>query len=125
MSTAEAPAGSTEFVDFWNEYPAKVLPRIVSFGDERKTALRGLLKRAKGSHELVERAAAAFASWDFAIEKHLNVDTFLRAKNRDKHLEWAENGPPSDNGSAATDAAFLEYADRRFKPNAGNLDPRG
>jgi len=111
------------FSDFWNEHATKTLPSITRLGSSRLRGVKALLHAAGGNRESVERAVAAFSSWPFAIEKGLNVDTFLRAKTRDKYLEWGVNGPPSDNGSRETRnrAAIMEYAKRRFG-NAGNMD---
>lgn len=70
------------------------LPKVTRVSASRLRAIRGMLKAADDDRDLVTRAIRAFGRWPFAHAKGLNCDTFLRAKNRDRHLEWADSGPP-------------------------------
>lgn len=78
----------------WNAL-APELPTVVAVGEGRLRLTRAFLKNAGGDKFRLLRSIEAFGKWDFAIEKKLGVDCFLRAKNRDRHLEWAETGPPN------------------------------
>lgn len=99
------------FVKAWNT-GTNGLPKIQHVGKERLRMLKGLLKRAGGSRDLVERAIIAFGAWDFANDRQLGADTFLRAKSRDKHLEWALTGPPGKDRAAANPQSLEAF--RRF-----------
>jgi hypothetical protein len=113
------------FLLAWNDL-APDLPAIRQLGPERLRSLKGLLRAAQGDRQRVEAAITAFGRWEFALSKPCNVDTFLRAKNRDRHLEWGESGPPngSGNGKAGVSRqAVMDYAKERFG-NARDLERR-
>lgn len=94
----------------WNEAALESgLPKVVSFSKSRLSRITAL-REVCGSDEIFRAAIRAFHLWPWAREKHLDVETFLRAKNRDKHYEWgiklASGVDPHFNGS--TDLSYID-----------------
>lgn len=108
------------FVEQWNEIAGGVLPKILKVGKRRRKIL-SFWGDAERDPEIVRRAIAAFASWDFALEKQLSVDTFLVAEKRDRYLEWAANGPPKSQGGGMSEGTARRFLERRLG-NARDLE---